>query len=306
MMPVVSLVHDRYPIAQSVLNQSFYGLGKVRHYLFDENPGVHSDFVVTFGHIPWSVRPWWDSIPTHRKIAVLPENPLIFFPDRTYLEQHGLVISPAVPLGSDRVTTRWVFSHGGVPWFYGHEYSTRHGTSHVNLSKRDTPCLEYHVERPPPVKSKLLSMVTSTKRGLEGHRFRLALRDALRLKFGDQEFQTFGFGGEHPVSAKRDAIDPFQFTVVVENSFIDNYMTEKICDAYLGYCQPIYFGASNIQKFFDAQILNGPTHDIDEGVAFVLASIDRDISKVDLVANRNNVMLRNNLLYHLSYILDNL
>ena len=41
------------------------------------------------------------------------------------------------------------------------------------------------------------------------------------------------------------------FSVVVENDFEPNWFTEKIVDAFRAYSVPIYFGASNIGKYFD-------------------------------------------------------
>ena len=43
----------------------------------------------------------------------------------------------------------------------------------------------------------------------------------------------FGFGIKD-LKNKKDAIDPYLFSIAIENSKHDNYWTEKIADVFLG------------------------------------------------------------------------
>merc|ERR1712129_221727 len=43
-----------------------------------------------------------------------------------------------------------------------------------------------------------------------------------------------------------------QFVLVVENSQHPNYFTEKLLDAMLARCVPVYWGCPNLGNFFDA------------------------------------------------------
>ena len=60
----------------------------------------------------------------------------------------------------------------------------------------------------------------------------------------------FGFGF-NPIDNKKDAIDPYHYSIALENSYIDNWFTEKITDIFLGYTCPIYYGCPNIDSYFD-------------------------------------------------------
>merc|ERR1719251_372662 len=44
-----------------------------------------------------------------------------------------------------------------------------------------------------------------------------------------------------------------QFVLVVENSRHSNYFTEKLLDAMLARCVPVYWGCSNLANFFDTR-----------------------------------------------------
>jgi hypothetical protein len=43
--------------------------------------------------------------------------------------------------------------------------------------------------------------------------------------------------------------------VALENSAVENYWTEKLSDAYLAGCYPIYYGCPNIEHYFDSSSL---------------------------------------------------
>ena len=43
-------------------------------------------------------------------------------------------------------------------------------------------------------------------------------------------------------------LDPYAYSIAIENIAMNNYWTEKIADV-LGYTCPIYHGCSNIQDF---------------------------------------------------------
>jgi len=102
-------------------------------------------------------------------------------------------------------------------------------------------------------KDKLISVVCSLQHLLPGHQLRLHFLEKLRKHFGDN-LDVFG-RGIRPVNDKWDAIAPYKYHIVMENSFIANYWTEKLSDAYLGFAFPIYFGCPNIYDYFDSDSL---------------------------------------------------
>lgn len=142
-------------------------------------------------------------------------------------------------------------SHGGVlhprvmqrnesqHWHYGIKPSQSHGAP---LGFDQLVALER------PNKTKLLSVICSSKTVTEDHRRRLDFVNKLRAKFGDQ-IDVFG-SGIRPVADKADAIWNYKFHIVLENDCSDYFMTEKLPDAFLGWSYPIYYGSSEAYHHF--------------------------------------------------------
>lgn len=90
-----------------------------------------------------------------------------------------------------------------------------------------------------------VSLIASTKRDLVGHRLRLSVaekaKDALSL-YG----RAF-----RPVDSKNEALDPYRYSVAIENSRTTGYFTEKILDCFVTRTVPIYWGDPDIARSFD-------------------------------------------------------
>jgi hypothetical protein len=121
---------------------------------------------------------------------------------------------------------------------------------HVGLDKRTNSYLygyDYLTALPSPEKQNRISVVCSNADKTEGQRQRLLLLDGLKQRLGDR-LVHFGRGFE-PVEDKMDAILPYRFHLVLENSVLDNYWTEKLADAYLGWSYPVYLGCPNLAEY---------------------------------------------------------
>jgi len=103
-------------------------------------------------------------------------------------------------------------------------------------------------------KNKLISIITSNKTLSRGHKQRLDFIYKLKSELGDQ-LEIFGSGFKS-IPDKMDAMQDFKYSLVIENSQHKNYWTEKIADAFLCNCYPIYFGCSNIYDYFDQNSLS--------------------------------------------------
>ena len=94
-------------------------------------------------------------------------------------------------------------------------------------------------------KSKLVSMVSSTKHSCQLHRFRLRLARKLnRARLADV------YGLEKWVHIN-ETVHDYMFSIVVENSVRDNYFTEKLLNCFAVGTVPIYLGCPNVGTFFD-------------------------------------------------------
>lgn len=94
-----------------------------------------------------------------------------------------------------------------------------------------------------------LSVVCTSKRDVEGQRLRLALVERLKEHFGER-LDWFG-RGHAPIEDKLDAVAPYRFQVVLENTVERDYWSEKLADAYLGGAFPLYWGCPNLEDYFE-------------------------------------------------------
>jgi len=104
-------------------------------------------------------------------------------------------------------------------------------------------------------KTKKISAVVSKKKNLKGHKLRheLCKVDGV-IQFGNNVKY---------IRDKTDGLRDFMFSIAVENCSIKHYFTEKIIDCFLTGTVPIYWGCTNIQKYFnmDGVIqINGYNH----------------------------------------------
>jgi len=83
-------------------------------------------------------------------------------------------------------------------------------------------------------KNKLLSIIVSEKNFTLGHKLRHKIVDLHK-----NELDIFG-RAYNPVDKKIESLKDYMFHVVVENSSVDGYFTEKIIDCFATGTVPIY------------------------------------------------------------------
>ena len=135
-------------------------------------------------------------------------------------------------------TLEWTKNHTGITWW-------------VNKTYDELKSLEY------PNKKKKISCVVSSK-----HSRRLSFVQRLFSKECKIDLWGRGHAGayngkdfymgelNYSGNCKLNGLLPYEYTVVLENSSQNNYWTEKLADAYLSWCFPIYWGCPNINEFF--------------------------------------------------------
>lgn len=152
-----------------------------------------------------------------------------------YLRQFGTVITSQEP---------WVISHPnpvftqpGLMWFYGFPNDEGHISTYDEMRAAQ-----------PPLKTKLISTVCSERKGrLTLHYDRVQF--TRRLKATLPELDIFGHG-INPMSDKAEALDPYWYHIAIENHVYPHHLTEKLCDAFLGYTLPFYYGCPNAADYF--------------------------------------------------------
>lgn len=179
------------------------------------------------------------------------------------------------------------------------------------------PCLNWHVgldtsthkyrfghaylsELAPPRKINKISVVCSNLRSTEGQRKRLEFLEHLKSILGDK---LIHFGrGYTPIDDKLDAILPYAYHLVLENSSTPHYWTEKLSDAYLGYAFPFYLGTPNLDAYFprSAFIEVDPDRATD-AASSISKAIDEELYNAripQVLAARDDILSTYNLFNH--------
>lgn len=177
------------------------------------------------------------SIPRQRRILLMTEPSGYYPPD--YVNQFGILVSPFAVPGFEGI---WHQSHGALGSFFGVEYLPQGGirTRYDYRALANLPV--------PEERSDDISLVISSKTQLPGHRRRLRFLDQARRALGPR-LHVYG-RGYRPVAVKADAILPYKYHLVLENTVMPSYWTEKIGDAYVGYAFPIVSGPPDLGRWF--------------------------------------------------------
>lgn len=147
-----------------------------------------------------------------------------------------------------------------------------------------------------PDKSKLCSMFCSPKNQTSGHRYRhhiakLAIDLGYDVAGGCHSTSQLYTPGDTFTHSKVTHIKPYMFHIVVENSNYDSYWTEKITDCFAVGTIPIYWGTSNIAKYFDPAGILFLNKDNEKDL---LSSLSKSLyyERIDAVRNNFNIVTR--------------
>lgn len=94
-------------------------------------------------------------------------------------------------------------------------------------------------------KNKLVSMIVSRKKKTYGHKFRYKITRKLGSKI-----DLYGHN-YHRFDSKIIPLKDYYFSIAVMNCRSDNYFTEILIDCFALGTIPVFWGASNIDKFFN-------------------------------------------------------
>jgi len=210
-----------------ITRQTPDGEGRWGEIQFTLEPVEKCDFVIVLNYSPEDV---WVECPPANIWALMqePNHPELMPWLAKGHDSFAKVFTPHAQGGDPK----YVASQTCLPWF---DYDRQ-------CSYRDL------LDRGVPMKTKILSWVTSALNHFPGHQPRLALLDHLR---NEPRLSIDLFGrGIHPVDSKWDAIAPYKYSLAVENSHTLHYWTEKLADCFLAYTLPIYYGCTNLGDYF--------------------------------------------------------
>jgi hypothetical protein len=104
----------------------------------------------------------------------------------------------------------------------------------------------FQIKRPKIFKkSKLVSMISSNKTGNLGYETRLEWVEKLK-----DNVDLFGQGFKY-IKLKEEGLCDYMFSVAIENSIHDTWITEKVLDCFATGTIPVYLGTDKIKKYFN-------------------------------------------------------
>ncbi len=154
-------------------------------------------------------------------------------------------------------------------------------------------------DMPPPIKTGTCSWVTSGINRTANHRKRLDFLKLLRTN--DLEFNAYGRNlpdwarGSGELSNKWYGMAPYYYNLAIEN-YAENswYVSEKLWDALLAWCLPIYYGGSAADKLLPpGSFLRLPSLD-EKGLAYIqeiIATPDAWYEAKDAIAEARQIIL---------------
>jgi len=153
------------------------------------------------------------------------------------------------------------YMKGHSDWMVeGHENFSKVFTHHLPLDDLkyivSHPAVCWHVNKTfdqlvsceIPPKSKTISWIAGNARDLPGHVKRWALLNFIRQD-NTLDIDLFGRAIQF-IEDKWDGLGPYKYSLAIENSSSPDYWTEKISDCFLAWTVPIYYGCTNLEKYF--------------------------------------------------------
>ena len=123
-------------------------------------------------------------------------------------------------------------------------------------NRATTPANDGYRPFPPEHKTFAVSFLTSNCGWLPGHRLRQEIYPALPpLVGGLPVIKHMSVRGDPAsrIRRKNDILDPFQFSIAVENESVDNWCPDKVTDLFVAKTVPLYWGCPNIGEFYNTE-----------------------------------------------------
>jgi hypothetical protein len=121
---------------------------------------------------------------------------------------------------------------------------------------RSQTCLPWHIRKTydklvneisPPPKDKLISAIIGSVAFIPGHKKRNEFLQ--KVKVSNLEMDLFG-RGIRPIEDKLEGLENYMFSFAIENNSNPDMWTEKLADCYLSWTMPVYYGCTNLEKYF--------------------------------------------------------
>ena len=176
----------------------------------------------------------------NKTVFITAEPPSVRGYDERFLSQFAVVVTPQQDVNHPYIVNQHPANH----WYAG-----------IRFTGNDvrTPVLNYNDFKAMDTipKTKELSVICSNKTMTSGHTQRLDFLERVVSHFGSS-IDVFGGNYGH-IEDKWEALSPYKYTIVMENSQFKHYWTEKVSDAFLAATFPFYWGCPNLGDYFPCE-----------------------------------------------------
>jgi len=152
-----------------------------------------------------------------------------------------------------------------------YEYIFTHDISLLEISEKikliSPPATAWILEKDRKLynKTKLISMIASTKNMCAAHYYRNHIAEKLSDKI-----DVFGRGRNNQIENKLEGLKEYCFSIAMENGNYNNMFTEKITDCFVVGTIPVYYGSLSVCEYFNPEgiinlkdfLLSDLTHDL--------------------------------------------
>jgi hypothetical protein len=170
--------------------------------------------------------------------------------NQNFLDQFGTIITVQRELKHNNI----IFTHNANPWFINKSFDELNSETE-------------------PVKTKLISVISSDKAFTEGHIKRLDFVKKLKTHFGDK-LDLFG-RGLNDFDDKWDVLADYKYSIAIENDYCQDWVTEKYFDCLYSNTLSFYYGCPNLEKY-----VNGKT--------FIRIDINNFEKAIEIIENAIN------------------
>jgi hypothetical protein len=152
---------------------------------------------------------------------------------------------------------KYIASHPAIPW-------------HVNLTFDELIACKM------PVKSRKLSGIVGEAMDLPGHIKRWKFLEYIQ-KDTTLELDLYGRKINY-IEDKWNGLAPYKYSLAIENNSGPDCWTEKLADCFLTWTVPLYYGCTNLEKYFPKE-------------SFIRIDINNpleSLNKIKAIINENN------------------
>ena len=127
-------------------------------------------------------------------------------------------------------------------------------------------------------------MIYSNKKQIEGHKLRHEVASIF-----NNEIDLYGRGTNNPLLQKEEALIDYRYSITIENTKQENYITEKLIDSLVVGTIPVYWGCPNLSKFFNMDGII-TFNNIDE-LKNLIPKLDKNLYNSKINAIKENIEL---------------